>query len=135
MNPEHRLKQQLVEAVNTFQKRQLAVSCESIEVDLHSGTLVVTLYGATCPAEKDYARNIEARELLEKFYGELFGVIRPILEAKIQQILGQRVERSKFSIDPASGAGVILLTLIGEARSEEQMDGAPCPKTSPTAER
>jgi len=47
-------------------------------------------------------------------------VIKPILEAKIQEILGRQVRRSRMNIDPESGAGVILLTLAGEARLDEQ---------------
>lgn len=119
MNNEDRLKQRIVEAVSSFQRDQLAVTCESIAVDVHTDTLVVTLRGATCPAERNYARDREAQTLLERFYGELFDVIRPVLEARIQAILGRQVQGSRLSIDPESGAGVILLTLASEACPEE----------------
>ncbi len=119
MNGQDRLKQQIIEAVGSFQEAQLAVTCESIVVDFHSDNLVVTLRGATCPAERDYARDKRARELLERFYSELFDVIKPILEAKIQEILGRKVRRSRLNIDPESGAGVILLTFAGEACLDE----------------
>ncbi len=120
MNQHDRLKQQIVEAVSSFQETQLAVICKSVVVDLHADTLVVTLCGATSPAERDFARDRKARELLDKFYSELFDVIKPILEAKIQEILGRQVRRSWLNIDPVSGAGVILLTFAGEACIEEQ---------------
>ena len=111
MNKQDRLKQQIIEAVSSFQEAQLAVVCESITVDFHPDDLVVTLSGATCPAEREYARDRNARELLERFYNELFEVIKPILEGKIQDILGRKVQRSRLNIDPCSGAGVILLAL------------------------
>jgi uncharacterized protein YbcI len=114
------LKRQIVEAVSSFQRTQLAVTCESITVDFHPHTLVVTLCGVTCPAERDFARDRNARELLEKFYDELFDVIKPILEAKIQEILGRQVRRSRMNIDPESGAGVILLSFAGEACVDER---------------
>ncbi len=120
MNEQDQLKQQIVQAVSSFQRNQLAVTCESIAVDFHSDNLVVTLRGATCPAERDLARDKKARELLERFYSELFDVIKPILEAKIQEILRRQIRRSRLNIDPESGAGVILLTFAGEACSEEQ---------------
>ena len=119
MNKQERLKQQIVEAVSSFQEDQLAVTCESITVDFHPDNLVVTLSGATCQAEMEYAQSKEARELLEMFYDELFEIIKPILEGKIQKILGRKVRRSRLNIDPGSGAGVILITLINEACLEK----------------
>jgi uncharacterized protein YbcI len=120
MNKQDELKQQILEAVSNFQRTQLAVTCKSLTVDLHPDTLVVTLCGATTPAERDFARDRRARELLEKLYDELFDVIKPILEAKIQEILGRQVRRSRMNIDPESGAGVILITFAGEACVDEQ---------------
>ena len=120
MTKQDQLKQQIVEAVSSFQRTQLAVTCKSITVDFHADTLVITLCGATSPAERDFARDRRTRELLEKFYDELFDVIKPILEARIQEILGRQVRRSRMKIDSESGAGVILLTFAGEACVEEQ---------------
>jgi uncharacterized protein YbcI len=120
VDKQDRLKQQIVEAVTSFQKSQMSVNCESIAVDFHPDTLVVTLCGATCPAERDCARERRSRELLEKFYRELFHVIKPILESKIQEILGRRVRRSRLDIDPESGDGVVLLTLASEAHVPQE---------------
>ena len=120
MNGQNRLKQQIVEAVSSFQRDQMAVTCESITVNFHTDTIVVTLDGASCPAEKDYAQNREARELLERFYGELFDVIKPILEARVQEILGRQIRQSRLNIYPQSGAGVIVLALASEACLKER---------------
>ena len=122
MDNQDRVKQQIVQAVSDFQRSQLAVTCESIAVDFHPDTLVVTLRGATCPAERDYARDREAQELLERFYDKLFDVIKPVLEAKIQDILGRQVEGSRLNIDPESGVGVILLKLMSKACPKELRD-------------
>jgi len=115
MNGQSQLKRQIVEAVSSFQRDQMAVICESITVNFHTDTIVVTLDGVTCPAEKDYAQNREARELLERFYGELFDVIKPILETRVQEILGRQIRQSRLNIYPESGAGVIVLALASEA--------------------
>jgi len=114
MDEQDQLRQQITEAVSDFQKAQMAVSCESVAVDFHDETLVVTLTGTTSPAERNYARDPRARELLERFYHQLFEVIKPILEAKIQEITRRQVRRSQLNIDPESGTGVILVTLTGE---------------------
>ena len=120
MNEQNQLKQQIIEAVSSFQKDQMAVTCESITVNFHTDTIVVTLDGASCPAEKDYAQDREARELLERFYGELFDVIKPILEARVQEILGRQIRQSRLNIYPQSGAGVIVLALASEACLKER---------------
>jgi len=118
MGEQEKLSRQITAVVSDFQKTQMAVSCESIAVDLHDDLLVVTLCGATSPAERDYARDRQAREVLVKFYHHLFDVTKPILEAKIQEIIRRQVRRSQLSVDPESGTGVILLTLAGEDRPE-----------------
>ena len=120
MDTQNDLKQQVREAVSSFQSTQLAVTCESIEVDCHADTLVVTLRGATSPVERDLARDKSARKLLETFYSELFDAIKPDLEAKIQEIIGWQVQRSRLNIDPESGAGVILFAFVGKACVEGQ---------------
>ena len=114
MDEQDQLTQQIAAAVSEFQKTQMAVSCESVAVDFHDETLVVTLTGTTSPAERNYARDPRARELLERFYHQLFEVIKPILETRIQEITQRQVRRSRLDIDPESGTGVILAMLTGE---------------------
>lgn len=41
------LRQRVVDAVTRFQKDQMSVSAESVSVDLHPNSLVVTLQGIT----------------------------------------------------------------------------------------
>jgi hypothetical protein len=42
MDDQERLREQITAAVSEFQKTQMAVSCESIVVDFHDETLLVT---------------------------------------------------------------------------------------------
>ena len=135
MNGQNRLEQQIIEAVSSFQKDQMAVTCESITVNFHTDTIVVTLDGASCPAEKDYAQDRESRELLERFYGELFDVIKPTLEARVQEILGRQIRQSRLNIYPQSGAGVIVLTLASEACLKERTHNPEDPEAIHTIER
>jgi len=118
MNEQNRLKQQVAEAVMSVQKDQLAVTCESITVDFHSNDLVVTLSGATCPAERHCAQDKDAQDLLARLYRELFDVVRPVLEGRIRDILGREVLRSALNIDTKSGSGAIVFTLAAEACCE-----------------
>lgn len=52
MEDEQVVKQRVVDAVTRFQKDQMSVSAESVSVDLHPGSLVVTLQGITCPQSR-----------------------------------------------------------------------------------
>ena len=122
MNKYEELKRQVVTAVTKFESDQMSTNPVSISVAIHPQELVVTFRGATCPAERNYARDADARELLERFYNRLYEATKPILESTIQEILNRRVERSRLSVAPESGDGVILFALAGESRCE---DGAP----------
>ncbi len=122
MGKEDRLKQEVVKVVTRFESDQMSVRPESVSVTLQPRALLVTLRGTTCPAEKNYARGRQGRELLEKLYGEVFDTAKPILEAAIEGVLGQKVDRSRLSVDTESGDGVILFTLAGEVRSKLNAD-------------
>ena len=111
MDTQERLKERVVEAVSAFQRDQMSVSPESVSVDFHSHCVVVTLQGASCPAERDYARERRGREMLGRFYEELFNATKPALELAIAEILGRPVQRSRFTVDSESGDGIILFTL------------------------
>ncbi len=103
MDKEDRLKQEITEVVTRFEGDQMSVTPESVSVTLQPRALLVTLRGTTCPAEKNYARGKQGRELLEKLYAEVFDTAKPILEAAIEGILEQEVERSRLSVDTESG--------------------------------
>jgi len=111
MDKQERLKQQVMDAVGTFQRNQMLVSPESVSVDFHSHSVVVTLQGASCPAERDYARERRGREMLGRFYEELFNATKLTLEMAITEILGRPIRRSKLTVDAESGDGVILFAL------------------------
>ncbi len=119
---EDRLKQEIVKVVTRFESDQMSVRPESVSVTLQPRALLVTLRGTTCPAEKNYARGKQGRELLEKLYAEVFDTAKPILEAAIERILDQKVERSRLSVDTESGDGVILFALGAKALSELRAD-------------
>jgi uncharacterized protein YbcI len=98
----------------------MSAASESVEVDIHSESVVVTLRGLTCPAERDYARHRDGKALLERLHGDLYDAIKPVLETRIEGILGRQVLSSRLRTDPEAGIGVILLTLASEACLERR---------------
>ena len=124
MSKQQSLKHQLTEAVVKFQKEQMSISADRVWADLHPDSLVVTILGATCPAEQDYAKDAKARELLERLYNNLFATSKRILEVAIEEILGRTIEHAKLSVDPESGDHVILFTLAGESCRQSDRDNS-----------
>ncbi len=45
------LKQHIVEIITSFEREQMSVVPESVSLDLHAQSLVVTFRGAACPAD------------------------------------------------------------------------------------
>jgi len=111
MEKRDRLAQKIVRVISDFERKQMSLTPESISVSLEPDTLIVTLKGLTSPAERQLVRAGGSRELLEKFYAEVFASTRASLEAAVEEILCQRVERSRLSLDSESGDGVILFRL------------------------
>ena len=105
------LKQHIVEIITSFEREQMSVAPTSISLDLHPQSLVVTFRGAACPADMALADNDEMARLLEQFYGAVFDAAKLELETGIASILGRRVARSKYTMDPRSGDGYLLFSL------------------------
>ena len=122
------MKQHIVEIITSFEREQMSVAPTSISLDLHPQSIVVTFRGAACPADMALADNDEMARLLERFYGAVFDAAKRELEEAIASILGRRVTRSKFTMDPKSGDGFLLFTLeAGDAQTgpaqESKTDG------------
>ena len=114
MDDRERLEQQVAEAVLSFHKTQLGVTCELITVDLHADHVVATLSGATCPAEQAASRDKSSRGRIEELHDEVFNAAKPGLESTIGEILGREVRRSRLDVDPQTGDAVVLFTLQAE---------------------
>jgi len=110
----------------------MAVTVQSVSVDLHPDFLVVTIRNSTPPAERRYARRRSGRDLLETLYDRVFDASRRHLELTIEDILGRGVQKSRLSVDAELGGCVMLFTFArrghhtgagadgGQAKSQAQ---------------
>jgi len=114
-----RLKEKIVEAVSHFERDQMSIIPESISINFHPRSLMVSLMGNLSPAEKSYARDARGSRLLEKFYRELFNAAKPVLEKEVAGILGRSAQRCSLSIDPESGGMVILFSFSDDLPPRE----------------
>jgi len=110
MKTDKRTKRLVSEAATKFLMEQMSMMPASVTIDTHPDSLVVTFFGATSLAERDCAGDAQSRDRIERCYRELFQVTAPLLNATVAAIVRKPIERSNFSLDVASGDGVILFT-------------------------
>lgn len=111
MEQDDTLKTQIEDVVAKFANDYMGVKPKSIIADLHSHSVLATLQGIIPPVERDYAREGESRELVEKCYNSVFDVSKKALESALESILGKVVESSMLRVNLESGNGVMVFNL------------------------
>lgn len=102
--------EQLKSVIEEFVRSNMSVCPESILVDEHDKHILITLCQVVSPAEREYARELDSRELLEKLFAETFDVVRTDLERSVTAITGRTVQHSRISVDPAVGDAILVLS-------------------------
>ena len=115
MSADNGIEKALVEAVSAFLADEMSMTPTSVSVDVHPDSIVVTFRGATSQGEKACARDLQARERIERCYRKLFQFTAPSLNATVGPIAGRPVEQSRLSLDVVAGDGVILFTCRKQA--------------------
>jgi uncharacterized protein YbcI len=120
MEEDSTLKQEVEKAVVTFACDYLGVKPKSVVIDIHSCSVLATLQGIIPPAERDYAKAEESRELIEKCYENVFDVSKKTFEAALEKIVGQVIQSSMLRVNPESGDGVMVFNLAERSSVQEQ---------------
>ena len=103
----------ILETITRFENTYMSVRPESVLVNLHDSYILVILHQAVCAAEREYARERQARELLERLYARVFDAAKSKLEADIAEIVGRPVQQSRMNVDTLAG-NIILVFLLKE---------------------
>jgi len=119
MGEENSIKQQVEEVVATFAYDYMGVTPKSVVVDIHSRSVLATLHGIIPPAERDYAKGEESRELIEKCYNNVFDVAKKAFEAALEIILEQVIQSSMLRVNLESGTGVMIFNLADRSPAQE----------------
>ena len=109
-------------AVAAYYRKQLGIRCESAWVDRHPSCILVTVTGASSPAERDSAREKDACARLERLYGDLFETSKQEIESAVAEVMGQPVVHSRLSVDMESGDHIIRFA-IAEQHGETPAGG------------
>ena len=120
MDEDSTLKQEVEKAVVTFACDYLGVKPRLVVIDIHSCSVLATLQGIIPPAERDYAKGKESRELIEKCYENVFDVSKKAFEAALEIILGKAIQSSMLRVNTESGSGVIVFNLAERSTTQEQ---------------
>lgn len=113
------LKQRIAEAVSAFERDEMSVTPEALTVNCDEASLVVVVHGLASEAERRYGREPAARELLSRFYHELFDATKGALVAAIEGILERPVASAALSVDSESRDGVFVFKLEASPTSDE----------------
>lgn len=111
MEHEKQMQRNVAQALLRFVDVHLRVKPRAALVDIHENSMVVTLEGVVPPAERDYARDSENYELLEKSYAGVFECTRRMAEIELEQILDRTIKSSMMRIDPESGNAFLVFSL------------------------
>ncbi len=120
MEQQDKLKLKIEEAVAKFAGDYMGVSPKTVVADIHSRSVLVTLQGIVPPVEKDYAKEAESRELVEKCYNSVFDVSKKAFESALEDILGRTVQSSMLRVNLDSGDGVMVFNVEEKTTAQER---------------
>jgi uncharacterized protein YbcI len=63
------------------------------------------------PAERDLARSPEGHELLHRFQRGMFDSCQGVLQERLEQAIGVRIQRIVTDLDPVAGISTLVITL------------------------
>ena len=114
MNTEEKSKQQIAEVAERFFSGHMSLKPESIEVDIHSDGVVVTLIRVFPSAVTSYIQDASSCDRLERFYNESYDASRLIFETALGKVYPQRITGSCMSTHPALGKCVIIVSVCSD---------------------
>jgi len=110
------LAQEIAEAVAAFQQQTTGHAPKAVTVVLSQDTLVVALYEALSPAEKDLARSPSGAAQVREFYRQLFSTSSERLRKKIERITGVEWREAIAEVEPTTGDMVQAFTRSSKAQ-------------------
>ena len=111
MREQTNVQKRILETITRFENTYMSVRPESILVNVHDSYILVILHQAICAAEREYAHERQARELLERLYTRVFDATKSELEADIAKIVGRPVQQSRMNVDTLAG-NILLVFLL-----------------------
>jgi uncharacterized protein YbcI len=102
------------EEISRLEQDYMGRDPKGIQVHLLGDLLVIRLQGVLAPAEKNLVKSLPAengRDLLKRVRSHLIETTRPVMEAMVEKVAGDKVVTMHHDICTTTGEEVILFTL------------------------
>lgn len=97
-----------------FQTEFMKSSYSQVQARVYDELIYVTSARTTSiPAEKELARSAEGHELLRRFHRALFDSCQHLLQARIEQAIGAKIQNIVTDLDPEKGRNTLVIKLFG----------------------
>ncbi|MFH1707600.1 MAG: DUF2294 domain-containing protein [Planctomycetota bacterium] len=116
MKTKGQLEAEISEAIIKFEREYMGRGPEETKTYIIDDMVLVRLRGVLTPAEKNLARmsgSAQGRTLIKQVRTELLEMARPMLEAIIVDITGQKLRSIHTDISMITGERVIIFALHG----------------------
>ncbi len=97
-----------------FQTEFMKSSYSQVQARVYDELIYVTSARTTSiPAEKELARSAEGHELLRRFHRALFDSCQHLLQARMEQAIGAKIQNIVTDLDPEEGRNTLVIKLFG----------------------
>ncbi len=114
MRTQGEIEASVCEGITRFEQEYMGRGPKDIRAHLIGDLLVVRLQGVLTAAEQHLVKSLPAekgRDLLKQVRTHLLETARPLLEAMIQEITGQKTVSLHHDISTATGEEIMIFTL------------------------
>jgi uncharacterized protein YbcI len=99
-------------AVLNFQAEFMNADYAHVHVRVFDELIYVTSTPRTSiPAEKELAKSPEGHGLLRRFHRAMFDSCQGVLQARLEQAIGVKIQRLVTDHDPVAGINTLVITL------------------------
>ncbi|MDH4152540.1 MAG: DUF2294 domain-containing protein [Nitrospira sp.] len=100
-------------AVLDFQTEFMKSSYSQVQAHVYDELIYVTSARSTSiPAEKELARSAEGHELLRRFHRALFDSCQHVLQGRLEQAIGAKIQNIVTDLDPEEGRNTLVIKLF-----------------------
>jgi uncharacterized protein YbcI len=100
-------------AVLDFQTEFMKSSYSHVQANVYDELIYVTsARSASIPAEKELARSPEGHELLRRFHRAMFDSCQHVLQKRIEQAIGVKIQNIVTEFDPEAGKSILVIKLL-----------------------
>lgn len=96
-----------------FQTEFMKAPYSHVQAHVYDELIYVTAArSASIPAERELARSPEGHDLLRRFYRAMFDSCQPLLQERLEQAVGVKIQHIVADLDPEAGQSTLVIKLL-----------------------